>query len=52
MERNWELFDTLMEAFGADELALSLCKAMSSDDMNDILGYIANCFDIEGGEEE
>lgn len=52
MERNWELFDTLTEAIGSNELALSLCKAMSSDEMNDILEYIANCFEIEGGEEE
>lgn len=52
MDRKWKLFDTLMEAIGADELALSLCKAMSCDDMNDILEYIANCFEIEGDEEE
>ena len=51
MERNWELFDNLLEAIGSDELSLSLCKALSSDDMNECLEYIANCFEI-GGEEE
>lgn len=51
MERNWNLYDELLEAIGGDELSLSLCKAMSCDDMNEYLEYIANCFDI-GGEEE
>lgn len=51
MERNWELFDKLLESIGGDELALSLCKALSCDDMNDRLEYIANCFDIESEED-
>lgn len=47
MDRNWELYDKLIEEIGGEELALSLCKALTSDDMNDYLKYIANCFDVE-----
>lgn len=52
MERNWELFDLLLERIGGDELSLAICKALTMDDMNEILDYIANCMDIETGEEE
>lgn len=52
MERNWNLFDLLKETIGADELCLSICKALSMDDMNEILYFIANCFEIEEYEEE
>ena len=53
MERKWELYDKLLESIGGEELALSLCKALSCDDMNDCLEYIARCFDIkEGGEDD
>ena len=53
MERKWKLFDTLIESLGGEELALCLCKAMSSDDMNDALEFIARCYDVkEGGEDD
>ncbi len=52
MERKWTLYDKLLDALGGEELALSLCKALSSDDMNDILDYIATCFDIDIEESE
>ena len=51
MDRNWELYDLLLETIGADELCLSLCKALSSDDMNSCLLYIADCFEIKEYEE-
>ena len=51
MERNWELYDTLIDVIGGEELALNLCKALSMDDMNDCLEYIANAYDIKGGEQ-
>ena len=47
MDRKWDLYDKLLSALGGDELSLSICKALSSDDMNDILKYISNCYDIE-----
>ena len=47
MKRKWALYDNLLEYLGGEELSLSLCKAMSSDDMNETLDYIARCFDIE-----
>lgn len=46
MERKWELFDKLNECLGGDELALSICKALSMDDMNTCLDYIAREWDI------
>ena len=52
MERKWTLYDKLLDALGGEELALSLCKALSSDDMNDCLEYIANCFDVETEDDE
>lgn len=52
MERNWRLFDLLLERIGGDELSLAICKALTMDEMNDILEYIANCEDINEGEEE
>ena len=53
MERNWKLYDALIDAIGGEELALCLCKAMPCDDMNELLDYIALCFDIvEGGEDD
>jgi hypothetical protein len=47
MDRKWDLYDELLEVLGGDELSLSICKALSSDDMNDVLEFIANCFDIQ-----
>lgn len=52
MERNWVLFDVLMSELGGDELALSLCKALSSDDMNDCLEYIAQAWGVETESED
>lgn len=52
MDRKWTLYDTLLEALGGEEFSLSLCKALSSDEMNSALEYIAQCWGIEGGEEE
>lgn len=44
--RNWELFDKLIEVLGAEEVALSICKAMDMDNMNEILEYIATSWEI------
>ena len=52
MNKNWILYDTLLEALGGEELSLSLCKALGMDEMNGALEYIAQCWEIEGGEEE
>lgn len=52
MKRKWNLYDKLLECIGGEELALSLCKALSSDEMNECLEYIANCFDIETEDDE
>ena len=52
MERKWELYDKLLECIGGEELSLSLCKALTSDTMNECLDYIAQCFDIEEGGED
>lgn len=52
MERNWELYDTLLNALGGEELSLSICKALSMDEMNGTLEYIAQVWEIEGGDEE
>ena len=52
MNRNWTLYDTLLEALGGEELSLSICKALSSDEMNSTLEYIAQVWEIEGGDEE
>ena len=46
MERKWKLFDTLIESLGGEEVALCLCKALSTDNMNDMLEYIAAAWDI------
>lgn len=50
MDREWNLYDTLLECIGGDELSLAICKALSCDEMNDVLEYIANCYDIENEE--
>lgn len=52
MDKNWKLYDILLEALGGEELSLSLCKALDMDEMNSTLEYIAQCWDIEGGDEE
>lgn len=52
MDRNWTLYDTLLEALGGKELSLAICKALSADDMNGTLEYIAQCWEIEGGDEK
>lgn len=52
MERNWVLFDVLLSELGGDELALSLCKALPMDDMNDYLEYIARAWGVEIESEE
>lgn len=52
MERNWTLFDVLLSELGGDELALSLCKALSTDDMNDCLEYIAQAWGVETESED
>lgn len=52
MDRKWTLYDTLLEALGGEGLALSICKALNADEMNSTLEYIAQCWDVEGGEEE
>lgn len=52
MDRNWTLYNTLLEALGGEELSLSICKALSMDEMNNTLEYIAQAWDIEGGDEE
>ncbi len=46
MNRNWEIYDKLLEELGGDELSLSICKALTSDTMNDVLSYIATAWDI------
>lgn len=51
MDRKWDLYDKLLECLGGDELSLSICKALSSDDMNEVLYYIASCWDIATDEE-
>ena len=51
MERNWKLYDWLLDTIGGDELSLSICKALSMDDMNEILDYIATCNDLYYDEE-
>lgn len=50
MERNWSLYDLLLDCLGGEDLSLAICKALSSDDMNSTLEYIARCYDIQGGE--
>ena len=52
MERNWELFDRLNDYLGGEELALSICKALSMDDMNSCLEYIVQAWDIAESEDE
>ena len=52
MERNWKLFDKLNECLGGDELALSICKALSMDDMNVCLEYIAQAWGVENEGED
>lgn len=52
MDRNWTLYDKLLDALGGEELALSICKALSSDDMNTALQYIARCWDIDTEDDE
>lgn len=52
MDKNWKLFDKLNEELGGDEFALSICKALTSDTMNDVLQYIARCWDIETEDDE
>lgn len=51
MDKKWKLFDRLNEELGGDELSLSICKALSSDIMNEALYYIARCWDITTDEE-
>ena len=46
MDRKWDLYDELLNTLGGDELSLAICKALSSDDMNDVLEYIAICYDV------
>lgn len=52
MEKNWELYDLLLEELGAETLLENICKGASSDEMNESLEYIARCFDIEYKENE
>ena len=52
MERNWVLFDVLMSELGSEELALSLCKALSMDEMNECLEYIAQAWGVESEGED
>lgn len=52
MDKNWKLFDKLNEELGGEELALSICKALSSDDMNTAFEYIARFWDIETEDDE
>jgi hypothetical protein len=52
MDKNWDLFDKLNDELGGDELALSICKALTSDNMNDVLYYIARCWDIKTENDE
>ena len=52
MDRKWILYDKLLEELGGDELSLSICKALSSDIMNDVLTYIATAWDITDESED
>lgn len=45
--RNYDLFDKLRETLGDEELLNNLMKAMSQDEMNDNLEYIAKMWDVE-----
>lgn len=47
----FHVYDRILEAIGGDELSLSICEALSMDDMNETLDYIANCFEIESEDE-
>lgn len=51
MERNWNLFDKLVNYLGEDTVLLNVCKDISTDDMNTTLEYIATCFDVPMDEE-
>lgn len=39
--------DIIAEYLGYEELCNALCKAMSIDDLEDILAYICRCYDID-----
>ena len=47
MDRNWELYDFLLENMGAEELLLSLSKGMESLAMNFLLHSIAKDYEFD-----
>lgn len=47
MERNWELFDKLVEAISAERLAEDICKYLDMDTMNKALESIATDWEVE-----
>ncbi|NLC04247.1 MAG: hypothetical protein GX787_08230 [Tissierellia bacterium] len=50
--KNWSLFDEVVEILGEEEVLLALAKALSSDELNENLAYIARVYDIREDEEE
>lgn len=44
----WDAFDYLAEVLGYEELAVSLAKAMGTNELSDLLAYICRNYDIEG----
>lgn len=45
--KNYELLERLIEILGVEEVLNSLVKALSLDEINDNLEYIARVHDIE-----
>ena len=50
--RNWDLFSTLLETLGGEELAEVLIKYLDSDKANRYLESIAREYEVEYEEEE
>lgn len=43
----WDMYDKAIEYLGAEELLLNLMKALSTDDLEDLLRYIKRVYEIE-----
>ena len=42
-----DILDDMQEALGTDELLMAIVKAMTSKDLQETMGYINRCYDLD-----
>jgi hypothetical protein len=52
MDRNWDLYDSIVEALGPEETLMNVYKGLSAEEMKDMIDFIYTTYEIAPEEEE